>query len=288
MRMTPMAASAAAAGAATAVAAARAASAAIAALSKMKLVVPPLWQQKMIVEWLEEWTQELALRKQDAAAESRASPPIATGKPSPSVNIPCDLVQPYDRESIQAGQIRLLAPHVLPTVDRPVYIAVLTDPQANRCLLAPFSPFSVPAVPSELMTKRDEMFLRVLCLWNYRSVPVEIVGKSWIYDECDSPLLSDAWDVLHWFAAKVRLPKRLTQRVGPPLSHPLDPRHDYLHETNLDDALAATEGTKPFLPSPPKKPSRRDLWNPQQPAVPPRPKGFYFSPTKPAGQKPKK
>jgi len=235
----------AAAAAAAAAGAAAAAAASEKKLGKIKVVPPPIWQQKCLVAWLDEWKIEQSFQAQDSRVKKSLNQPTSQENRKAHSHIPADLVRPYDRQPLAVGQIRLLSPRALPDVDRPVYVAVLRKAKSNYCLVAPFSLFTVPAVPSELMTGREEPFLRVLSLWNCQTTTAEIVGTSWIFDDLGRQLLADAWAVYQRFTAKLPLPKRLTQRVGPPLSHPLDPRYEYLEAADLDSAFQSAKAAEP-------------------------------------------
>lgn len=69
----------------------------------------------------------------------------------------------------------------------------------------------------------------------------EVVGVSWILDKLGSQLLSDAWAVYQRISTNTPLPRRLSERIGPPLLHPLDPRYEYLEQADLDSAFEAAE-----------------------------------------------
>ena len=134
------------------------------------------------------------------------------------------------------GQIRLLRPG--PATEsgartgwaRPVYVAVLAERGAGLWLVAPFSRFVSPAVPGEWLTGLRPIPLKALCLWNAREFDAAAAGSSWVSGTLPQAKVADALDV--WRSVNGAGPMRRVSegRVGPPLLHPLDPRHAYLQE----------------------------------------------------------
>jgi hypothetical protein len=103
---------------------------------------------------------------------------------------------------------------------------------------------------------------------------------------------------MHWFAVGLRLPERLTKRVGPPLSHPLDPRREYMEQNDWGPALFPKEAMPEATPTAkqpqpravpqPVKPSKLNPFKPPLVDILPAPKGFYFAVPKISKKKPKK
>jgi hypothetical protein len=155
----------------------------------------------------------------DLATEARQKSlyTVATG----NQDLPADL--------LKEGQIVQLRPGVLPQCERPVYILIeKCDPVKRQVLATPFSPLTIPALPSELETGIDDEALTVLALWNSQCLPVERVGKCWEVMEATPDLMAEVATVRASLARKESPPLALLPRTGPPLTDPDDPRHEYL------------------------------------------------------------
>lgn len=139
------------------------------------------------------------------------------------------LVRPFDRP-IAVGQIRLLSSELTPDTDRPLFVAVFGDWDEGEVLIAPFSPFSVPAIPGEWLTARTTPVLRVLQIWNARTVPIAVLEKSWRVDDFADKECETAWHIFEHEALGRELASEVEEQVGPPLVHADDPRRQYLDE----------------------------------------------------------
>jgi hypothetical protein len=150
------------------------------------------------------------------AAQAGAFTVSASGVRSPSV-------------PILRGQIRQLNPELNPAWTRTVIVLVLrVDEAAQQALVAPFGQFAQPAFDGELATELDDESLSVLCVWNAATVPFAALRRSWWLTDAFDDLLQNA-EALHASRAKREpVPEALKEHVGPPITHPLDPRHDYL------------------------------------------------------------
>ncbi|MGV3659060.1 MAG: hypothetical protein ACO1TE_02715 [Prosthecobacter sp.] len=133
------------------------------------------------------------------------------------------------RVPLLRGQIRQLNPELKPAWTRTVIVLVLTvDEKGQQALVAPFSQFDQPAFDGELATGLKDESLSVLCLWNSTRIPLAALRRSWWLMDSFDDLLADA-DTFHAARNKREpLPATLKDRLGPPIIHPLDPRHDYL------------------------------------------------------------
>lgn len=133
------------------------------------------------------------------------------------------------RVPLLRGQIRQLNPELKPVWPRSVIVLVLSvDEKGQQALVAPFSQFDQPAFDGELATGLRDESLAVLCLWNSTRVPLTALRRSWWLMDSFDDLLADA-DTFHTARSKREpLPATLKERLGPPIIHPLDPRHDYL------------------------------------------------------------
>ena len=233
-------------------------------LPAIRFVPRPDWQKKRLAEWLEEWNLEQKLRgntEGETPSPDRHVPVIgavaglmsmpallrtadfaadivrrlsSAKAPSPPVVSPDGeamrkLVREFDRP-VAIGQVRLLSPKLTPGTDRPVFVAVFGDWDEGEVLVAPFSPFSVPATMGEWLTGRTTPVLRVLEVWNARSVPNAALEESWLVDDFAAVECKAAWHVFEHEAFGKPLAPEFEQQVGPPLVHPEDPRRRYQDE----------------------------------------------------------
>ncbi len=171
------------------------------------------------------------LAKWLAAYELSEAPSFELEEPvsktdKPDIDIPS---RAFDKE-IARGQIRLFTPEVAPKMDL-IYFAVLKEWDNNEWLIAPFNPFSAPALPGELLLEaRQELHLKVLCLWNAHTMSRELVQKSWIEQTLSDEELMAAWSVFKHVAIGAKLPEPLEVRVGPHVLRADDPRIEYQRE----------------------------------------------------------
>lgn len=212
-------------------------------LPKARIVRVPIRQKRVLSQWLNEWRIDKLLREdgRGLSATGRESS-ATTNKPS------CVL---YDVKSAEVGQIRLFHPFSGETAERPRYVVVLEQNGDGYWLVAPFSRFSEPAVPGEWKTGRNVPALRNLCIWNARLLPGSAIARSWIVDRMTAPRIAQAVTIHRFLAGGKELPLSLSRRVGPPLVHPLDPRHEYLEEEReWFSALPATHPSGKHIDSP--------------------------------------
>jgi hypothetical protein len=158
-----------------------------------------------------------------------------------------------------AGAVLLLRPGALPPAARPLYMAVLDAPAPGLALAAPFGPFAHPAVPRELLVPKRPLPLRVLCVWNARLVPAAALREAWPCGRLRPEELRAAAVLLRCGGGNTP-PQRLAGRVGPPLSHPADPRRVYLRrEEVLMDLVRGGRAGGWVFPSLPPRSVRRGL-----------------------------
>jgi hypothetical protein len=140
-------------------------------------------------------------------------------------------VKTAEWQAPDVGQVRLLHPaHMDPARMRPVYVAVLRQAGGTSWMVAPFSRFTQPAVPGELQTSLRAAPLRVLCLWNARIVNQEAMAATWLCKKIAAAQVVSGLNVWRNLSEGKPMEQALVPRVGPPLEHPLDPRHDYMQE----------------------------------------------------------
>jgi hypothetical protein len=191
---------------------------------KFRLSGPPDWQTRRLKAWIDEWTRETKLRLADPRlVEGEVDSGFRRGSEPGSATAPFD-------PDVCVGQIRLLSPKLIPDCPRFLYFAVVADWAEGMKLISPFSNFSEPASPGELHTGRSDFALRVLCLWNSHTLPSELLAHSWIVDRMTESEVDAAWAVFESATLGKPLPAELVQRVGPPISHPRDPRRQYQEE----------------------------------------------------------
>ncbi len=205
-------------------------------LPDLKWQSPPAWQKERLERWLQQWHLDRVLGGPESPAAEPPTAPAAHECPEIKRRI-----APFDLVGEPVGQIRLLGNNLLPGSPRPVYVALFHAWEADMVLLAPYSPFTEPAIPGELLTGRPGAALSVLCLWNTHAIHTRLLRESWFIDQLSQEEQQEAWAVFRQAAAGHPLPGPLAQRTGPPLVHPLDPRHQYqARELAILSPLAAT------------------------------------------------
>ena len=190
-------------------------------LPELRKTALPAGQKERLARWLHEWQLDADLqhcRDDNAGVVYR---PAAGREGGAGNDPPCE-----------TGQVRLLRPRNRATWQMPVFVALLKKVGASAFLVAPFSRFAQPALPAELLTGRDEHPLRVLCLWNVRSVPRDVVDLSWYLDTLSPEEIASALAV-YGAAEGGPTPAALVGRTGPPLVHPEDPRRVYVRRERL-------------------------------------------------------
>ncbi len=193
--------------------------------------VPLPEQQHRLMRWLREWAVLQALEASDDApdAPSFAAAWAQAPQSTAAAPTPCP------------GEIRLLQPH---GDAAPVFVAVATpnpDQRPGTCLCVPFSRLGEPAMPGELTSGRAEAPVRVLCLWNTRTVAGAQLAGSWVTDHLAAEELERLNDAVQSWRTIGQVPITLRHAVGPPLRHPEDPRRAYLYleQRRITDALGA-------------------------------------------------
>lgn len=184
-------------------------------------------QRRRLSLWLAEWRVHKAL----AAVLPDRIVPATDGDAAASAVVKERMGDGDKNRSLSVGQVRLLRPFGMSLSQiRPVYVVVLRREGMAAWLIAPFSRFANPAVPGEWLTGLRSAPLRVLCLWNARVVDEAAIRSAWFCRKVSRTMIERTLDV--WRLARQAKPvgRVSLQRVGPPLLHPLDPRHVYLQE----------------------------------------------------------
>lgn len=171
-------------------------------------------QRRKLARWLAEWQLEKELP--DESDSTSATCTTATSDSAFTVEATGVTLAP--------GDIVLLPPIGETTTARPVYVT-LVEKRGGQWTAVPFSRFSLPATEEELATLSDFDPVKVLCLWNAGTVPETVLAHGWPVGKLKA---ADLKTMLAFLGGKkTSLPD---DRRGPPLSHPLDPRHDYIEE----------------------------------------------------------
>lgn len=189
-------------------------------------------QRQRLAAWLQAWQLTRRLEAvPDAPGDPAAAPhPYSAAVPGRRRKaVSCTVGDPA---RLQPGDIILMPPDAEATRSRPVYVALLEPRSDGRWLAAPFGSLPLPAVPGELATGRRADPLRVLCIWNAAAIVPARLARGWRVGRL--LLRERRWARLLLDAAHPRtMPAALRGRLGPPLVHPLDPRHDYLEQERL-------------------------------------------------------
>jgi hypothetical protein len=188
-------------------------------------------QRAHLSEWLNEWRLDQRLKSAPPEAaggdEAPGLPPSAQRTDAvgqSGARMPRSVAEePFPAP----GQVRLLHPDVLPGSEDPVYVAVLAEWEQGLLLASPFSPCSSPASSGELAYPGHEDPLKVLELWNTTTALPFQLAESWLVTELTARERDDAWKAFAHIATGAPLPKRLQDRVGPPIVHALDPRIEF-------------------------------------------------------------
>jgi len=196
---------------------------------RLNIEPPEDWQAERLARWLLEW--ELM----QAPAED-----VEEGVEQKAEALPDDCTAPPD-EDFEPGQIRLLLPQGLDSEMVFIAIASVSD---GECTCVPFGPFAEPATPDELLSGREEPPVRVFCLWNVRTIPVDALPDSWVTDQLSDADLTRLLDALLTCRCTGQVSTSMERDAGPPLSHPEDPRREYRYqETHRIDKALVREGS---------------------------------------------
>lgn len=163
--------------------------------------------QQKLAEWLGAYALQRQLTDGLTEIEAAGPPPDFRAEPAAA-----------------EGQIRLWPLRQLAA--EPLYGLVMACGYA-RWRVFPFSPFLTPAVPEEFLLK-SEGPARVLEGWNARELDSRQTEASWCVETLPA---AELHAVKRWWLmlSAGQLDGDLSgERVGPPLRHPLDPRHAYL------------------------------------------------------------
>ena len=230
-------------------------------LPTLKWKPAPPGRAERLGRWFAEWNLVQILRRENPeVVEPLRVNCGPSGTPGPA---PAPPVAPFDAE-LAKGQIRLVDPLLFAQFVRPIYVALIAEWGPGTFITAPFGPFLEPATKTEWLTGRPEHALRVLCLWNVRTVSAEVLQRSWHVDDLTAQELQDVWQVFRHATTGGDLEERMLVQVGCPIVNPRDPRIAYQQEeASLLAPLALTvlaEATERVPePEPPPKPLAQAL-----------------------------
>lgn len=210
-----------------------------------------------LVRWMKERAFALSLKS--------PTPYPALGK-APH-KLPCPIA-PKDWH-VQPGDIRLLGRDCLDVPNRPfIYVAVLSLQETDGLAqIAPFSPYGTPATAGEWQTPLKPEPLRVLQLWNTRTVPLFRLAQSWRTDTLTAYTLATAQTILKHIVSGARMPDSLREQTGLPIYEPADPRLAYVEE-EIQLLAPLTAAARSILEAWPASENAAVAWlNAQAPAL---------------------
>ena len=144
-------------------------------------------------------------------------------------DLPPPMVRPFDTDpsGFVPGAVREAAGYATNDPTRGLRLLILADWGDGHSLVVPFSPFQEPASTGEFHTGRIDTPLAVLCPWNSRVVPIDLLRDSWWADTFDADEIEDARGAFRNCVMNEPLPPHLATRIGAPINDPSDPRVEY-------------------------------------------------------------
>lgn len=125
--------------------------------------------------------------------------------------------------NLAQGQIRVLV-----DCERITYVAVLKHWSWDQFLIVPYSNFDFPATDEELLTDHDGGgCLRVLQLWNARTIHCWLLARSYCVGELTAADYESAWSLFSHGMTDYNVNPAVLERTGVPVYRLDDPRLDY-------------------------------------------------------------
>lgn len=130
------------------------------------------------------------------------------------------------------GQVR-----VLKDTAQLIYLLLAKKWDESSFLVIPFSSYSQPATDMELAVKNQGgLGLRVLQVWNARSLQIETLRKGWFVGYLPQEDLDDALSLWSYQIGGPKPAKEIVERTGIPICRGDDPRLKYQEESIADFA----------------------------------------------------
>lgn len=136
----------------------------------------------------------------------------------------------YDRE-IWAGQVRILSKTLTNEPEEIPYVAVVEEWEPGNWLIVPFSPYSYPATPLEMVSGCGNAGLRVLQAWNGRTVPTALLERGYCIGRLSDEMVEKVRALFRRAFSGKALPESFDVLRGAEILMEEDPRRDYQRET---------------------------------------------------------
>ena len=133
--------------------------------------------------------------------------------------------------NISVGDVRILSKQFTLEPDIIPYVAVLEEWEKGMWLIVPFSHYATPATPGEMSTGIDMRGLRVLQVWNGRTVQDDVLKKSFLFDRLSDKVREDALALFRHEMGGVDLLTSFSALRGVPIVNEADPRREYIAES---------------------------------------------------------
>ncbi len=147
---------------------------------------------------------------------------------------------------LAAGQIRLLS-----QAEEITYVVLLRRWEEDSFVVMPFSHYDHPATNEEFKTDFDGgLFMRVLQVWNTRTLQDESLQKSWLIGVLPAEDVTDAWHAWEAMLGGKGLAERLLLKTGLPIYHADDPRLEYKQESLANFARLDAEDMNRVMQQP--------------------------------------
>lgn len=147
----------------------------------------------------------------------------------PSENQAAEQVRPFHPFPM-VGQVR-----VLKDTERLVYVLLAKEWDESSFLVIPFSSYSQPATELELAVKNQGgLGLRVLQIWNARSLCAETLRKGWYVGYLPKEDIDDALELWNYQVGGNDPSQDILDRTGWPIFRSDDPRLKYQEESIAD------------------------------------------------------
>jgi hypothetical protein len=178
--------------------------------------------ERRLRRWFVEWRVRTAL-----SGDETNEPQHVRVLPVP--DLPPPMVRPFDTDpsGFVPGAVREAAGYATNDPTRGLRLLILADWGDGHSLVVPFSPFQEPASTGEIHTGRIDTPLAVLCPWNSRVVPIDLLRDTWWADTFDADEIEDARCAFRNCVMDEPLPPQLATRIGAPINDPGDPRVEY-------------------------------------------------------------